>query len=165
MIFFGGIFGEVELSDRGCFVAFEAIDFEVVFGKASGPVDRMKSAKSRKESSRFGGTRGLAPSGERTTPGDLGSSLDWPFGMSKNAGPCAVAEELIPLVGFERKPLRPLSLAKRPAEDGRSCAEPTVSERACVFHCGESGACEGQLGAKKKIWNKYIPPFGACSVA
>lgn len=75
VIFFGGGFGEEELPGLDCFVAFEAADLGIEFGEASGPVERMKSAKSRRESSLFIGSRGLAPPGERTMPGDLGSSL------------------------------------------------------------------------------------------
>lgn len=75
VIFFGGGLGEEELPGRDCLVAFETADFGMEFGVASGPVDRMKSAKSRSESSLLVGSRGLTPPGERTTPGDLGNSL------------------------------------------------------------------------------------------
>jgi hypothetical protein len=139
VIFFGGGFGEVELLGRDCFVEFETNDLRIKLGADSGPVDRMKSAKSRRESSRFIGSRGLALPGVRTTPGDLGSSLGWLLGVSKDGGRWVIAVGLVLLVGLERKPLRPLSLAKRPAEEGRSWPEPTVSERACVCHLGESG--------------------------
>lgn len=118
VVFFGGGFGEEELPGRDCLVAFETVDFGMEFGAASGPVDRMKSAKSRRESSLFVGSRGITPLGERTTPGDLGSSLGWLLGASKDAAPCVTALGLVPLVGLARSPLKPLSLAKRPAEDG-----------------------------------------------
>lgn len=84
----------------------------------SGPVDRMKSAKSRRESSLLIGSRGSTPETRGLADFEIG------FGCALTASredfaPCVGAVGLVLLVGFERR-LRPLSLVEDLELFGRS---------------------------------------------
>ena len=77
----------------------------VFLGTASGPVDRIKSAKSLILWSLPSASRGAATRPDRT-PGDFGGAWGGPRGISNEDGPFANS---VTLVGFERRPLMPFS--------------------------------------------------------
>jgi len=105
----------------------------------SGPVDRMKSAKSRREASLLIGSRGSTP--ETRGLADLGIGFGCTLTVSReDFAPCVGAVGLVLLLGFERR-LRPLSLvddlelfgrsgsSTAGAEWRRTSASSSVSER------------------------------------
>ena len=148
MIFFGAalptpVLGDEELPGRDPLEELEARGFETKLGPAPGPVDRMKSAKSRTDSSLVVGSRAMGP-GDRG-PGDRGTDL---------GGNLLVSEDkvvgLVLLMGLERRPFRPLSFVNERDVAGRSnsalagvmfpkeSASSTGSRRVESCHLGES---------------------------
>ena len=120
--------GDEELPGRETLVGLEATGFGRDGGPEGGPVDLMKSAKSRRESSFAVGPRATAP-GDRGA-GDLGTDLGGCFAVSSGetgeigeigeAGEYDEVVGLTPFVGLERKPFRPLSFDRDLELAGRS---------------------------------------------
>lgn len=166
MIFFGAIWlapvpiaGEEELDGRD--LVLDITGLGNALAVVSGPVDRMKSAKSRTESLLVDGSRGSTP-GTRGL-GDFGIGFDWDLMVSAEGfDPCVIVVGLVLFMGLERKP-RPLNLvedreslgrsgsATGGAESRRKSARSAVPERPCFCHFGESVAFrfisgEGEIG-------------------
>ena len=111
--------GDDELPGRDVLVGLEAMGLGKGEGAEGGPVDRMKSAKSRIESSLPVGSRANAP-GERG-PGDFGTDLGGDFSLSiDDVAICDGTVGLVPFGGFDRKPFKPLSFDSERDVTGRS---------------------------------------------
>ena len=102
---FLGPTGEVELLGRSFFAVPEVVGLNVCVCTPSGPVDRMKSAKSLILWSLASGSRGAATRPERT-PGDFSGAWGGPLVVSKEYWPLVNS---VTLVGFARNPLMPFS--------------------------------------------------------
>lgn len=96
---------DVELLGRSFFAVPEVAGLAVCVGTESGPVDRMKSAKSLILWSLASASRGAATRPDRT-PGDFGGACGGPLVVSNEDGPFANS---VTLVGLARNPLIPFS--------------------------------------------------------
>lgn len=142
--------GAEELPGREVLALPEVAGFCNGFGGASGPVDRIKSAKSRSESSFVMGSRAIVL-GERG-PAVLGIGFGCDVDVSREiVEACVDVVGLMESTGLDRSPFRPFNLARDFDVNGCSGstldrvefrkppANSEVCERELVCHLGESG--------------------------